>query len=112
MKHHRTMGATQGLFSALLTTLVLSTTAFAEGDAAKGKTLYEKSKCQKCHGTEVFTREDHKVKDLAGLSKQVRMCDSQLSVNWFDDEIEDVVAYLNDDFYKFDDKETEKKDSK
>ncbi len=101
MKHQNNMGSTLGTLAALLTTLVLSSTAFAEGDATNGKTLFDKSQCQKCHGTEVFTREDHKVKDLAGLGKQVRMCDSQLSVNWFDDEIDDVVAYLNDAFYKF-----------
>ncbi len=107
MKHQNKMGSTLGTLTALLTTLVLSSTAFAEGNATNGKKLFDKSQCQKCHGTEVFTREDHKVKDLAGLGKQVRMCDSQLSVNWFDDEIDDVVAYLNDAFYKFDAKKEE-----
>ncbi|MEE9304377.1 MAG: hypothetical protein V3U84_11420 [Thiotrichaceae bacterium] len=107
MKHQNNMGSTLGTLTALLTTLVLSSTAFAEGNATNGKTLFDKSQCQKCHGTEVFTREDHKVKDVKGLEKQVRLCDSQLSVNWFDDEISDVVTYLNEAFYKFDDKEEE-----
>jgi CxxC motif-containing protein (DUF1111 family) len=110
MKQQNTQGTTRstwGLVATLLTTLAISTGAFADGNSANGKVLYDKSQCQKCHGTEVFTREDHKVKDLAGLGKQVRMCDSQLSVNWFDDEIADVVSYLNESFYKF---EEEKKD--
>ena len=81
---------------------VLSGAAFADKNAENGKVLYEKSKCQKCHGTEVFTRKDRKVKSLKALETQVRMCDSQLSVNWFDEDISDVVAYLNKAFYKFD----------
>ncbi len=116
MTHHKKLGVKHGLFSVLLTTLLASatTTALAEGNVENGKKLFDKSQCQKCHGTEVFTREDHTVKDIAGLSKQVRMCDSQLSVNWFDDEIADVVAYLNDAFYKFEtsDKTGEKKKTK
>ena len=75
-----------------------------------GKALYDKSKCQKCHGTEVFIREDRKVKSLKALETQVRMCDSQLSVNWFDEDISDVVAYLNEAFYKFDVKTNNKEE--
>lgn len=108
-----TQGSIRGLFTTLLTALVMSTlslSAFADGDSANGKVLYDKSQCQKCHGTEVFTREDHKVKDLTALGKQVRMCDSQLSVNWFDDEIADVVSYLNESFYKFEEKDDNKKE--
>ena len=88
---------------------VLSGTAFAEKNAENGKVLYEKSKCQKCHGTEVFTRNGRKVKSLKALETQVRMCDSQLSVNWFDEDISDVVAYLNKAFYKFDTKSNKSK---
>ncbi len=75
--------------------------AYASGDAINGKKLFDKSQCQKCHGTEVFTREERKVDNVEALEKQVRLCDSQLSVNWFDDEISDVVAYLNETYYKF-----------
>ncbi|MEE9351965.1 MAG: hypothetical protein V3U78_06860 [Thiotrichaceae bacterium] len=113
MKQQNKTGASRGFVAMLLTTLtisMLSSSAFAEGSAANGKVLYDKSQCQKCHGTEVFTREDHKVKDLAGLGKQVRMCDSQLSVNWFDDEIADVVSYLNESFYKFEENDGDKKE--
>jgi mono/diheme cytochrome c family protein len=85
----------------LSTWLVLSQSALATGDADNGKVLFEKSKCTQCHGTDIFTREDRKVKDIKSLETQVRMCDSQLNVNWFDDEIKDVVAYLDMAFYKF-----------
>ncbi len=98
MIYQRTMGA----MCLLVTTLILSNAAFAENNATNGKILYDKAKCQKCHGTEVFTREDRKVKDLEALETQIRMCDSQLSVNWFDEDISDVVAYLKEAFYTFD----------
>lgn len=109
MKHIKTLGNIPFLLSVLTmaATFSLPLSATAKGNADNGKTLFAKSQCQKCHGTEVFTREDRKVTDTAGLEKQVRMCDSQLSVNWFDDEIDDVVAYLNKTYYKFPDADTE-----
>ncbi len=81
--------------------LLASSGAMAEGNPANGKTLFTASKCNQCHGTEVFTRSDRKVKNLAALEAQVRRCDSNLNTNWFDDEIIDVTAYLNQQYYKF-----------
>lgn len=71
------------------------------GNAANGKKLFSTSKCNQCHGTEVFTRKNRKVKDLKSLEIQVRRCDSNLDTNWFDDEILDVTAHLNKAYYKF-----------
>ncbi len=81
--------------------LLASGASFAEGNAANGKKLFTASKCNQCHGTEVFTRKDRKVKNLAALEAQVRRCDSNLNTNWFDDEIIDVTAHLNKQYYKF-----------
>ena len=85
----------------LLISATFSTTAMAAGNAANGKKLFTGSKCNQCHGTEVFTRKDRKVTDLAKLEAQVRRCDSNLNTNWFDDEILDVTAHLNKNYYKF-----------
>ncbi len=79
----------------------MTSIASAEGNVANGQTLFTQSKCNQCHGTEVFTRPDRKVTDLAKLEAQVRRCDSNLNTNWFDDEIKDVTAYLNSQYYKF-----------
>ena len=81
--------------------LLVSGASMAAGNAGNGQKLFSGSKCDKCHGTEVFTRPDRKVKDLKGLEAQVRRCDSNLNTNWFDDEILDVTAHLNSKFYKF-----------
>ncbi|MEE9310556.1 MAG: hypothetical protein V3U64_05995, partial [Cocleimonas sp.] len=85
----------------LLISATVSTTAMAAGNEANGKKLFTGSKCNQCHGTEVFTRKDRKVTDLAKLEAQVRRCDSNLNTNWFDDEIIDVTAHLNKNYYKF-----------
>lgn len=72
-----------------------------EGNAVNGQKLFAGSKCLSCHGTDVFTKPDRKIKNLAMLESQVRRCDANSSTNWYDDEILDVVAYLNKTYYKF-----------
>lgn len=86
---------------ATLAGLLISAASMAQGNAANGQKLYTQSKCNQCHGTEVFTRKDRKVSNLKSLEAQVRRCDSNLNTNWFDDEIHDVTAYLNKQYYKF-----------
>ncbi|CAA6827225.1 MAG: Unknown protein [uncultured Thiotrichaceae bacterium] len=99
---------TLGLYTVLS---LLSATAIAESDADNGKILFDKADCQKCHSTDIFTKENSKITNLKELKDKVNVCDSQLSVNWFDDEVDDVVAYLNRDFYKLDE-EKEKENLK
>ncbi len=81
--------------------LLISGATMAEGNAENGKRLFTSSNCNQCHGTEVFTRPDRKITSLTALEAQVRRCDSNLNTNWFDDEILDVTAHLNKQFYKF-----------
>ncbi|HPE58954.1 MAG: hypothetical protein KDI15_11460 [Thiothrix sp.] len=83
--------------------LLLSTTVLAaQPDPENGRKLFSESRCLSCHGIDVFTRIDRKVKNIQQLESRVRSCDANLSTNWFDDQILDVVAYLNQMFYKFD----------
>ncbi len=86
--------ATAGLLS-------VSTVQADSADPLNGKRLFETSRCLECHSTSVFSRPDRTVKSLAALESQVRRCDASLSTNWFDDQILDVVAYLNKTYYKF-----------
>lgn len=90
----------------LMMSLLVASNALAEDSVAKGQRLFKQSSCLNCHGTDVFTRADRKVKNLQQLETRVRACDANLSVNWFDDEIKAVVAYLNHAYYKFDGKQT------
>ena len=69
-------------------------------DAARGQTLHDEH-CMKCHDNSVYTRPDCFVKNREGLAKQVKRCQQSLGVKWFDDEVNDVVEYLNASFYNF-----------
>ena len=68
--------------------------------AGEGKGLYEKN-CTRCHGTEVFTREDRGIKSLESLKARVKQCTAAAEVKWVDEEINKVADYLNKNFYKF-----------
>jgi hypothetical protein len=83
--------------------LTLASTPSLAADPAKGRALTEEH-CVKCHGSEVYTRENRRVTSLPGLHKQVRFCEQNLGLTWFDDQIEDTATYLNLEFYKFDSK--------
>jgi cytochrome c553 len=80
--------------------LACTGTLAAAADAGHGKTLVQDN-CTSCHDDGVYTRKDRKVTSLAGLGKQVRRCELSLGLQWFDDDVDDVVAYLNDTYYKF-----------
>jgi len=92
---------TQAVATTVLATgLCLSLNANAqEPDAHE---LYTEN-CTQCHGTEVYTRADRKVSSKDALETQVRMCEQNLGLKWFDDEIDSVATLLNKEYYKFGD---------
>jgi hypothetical protein len=49
----------------------------------------------------IYLRSDRKVKNLERLKVMVSMCNTTLSLDMFPEEEADVVAYLNQQFYKF-----------
>lgn len=93
-----------------LTALPLLLALWAPAQAAdikKGEQLVN-TQCISCHaarfgnnGSEIYTRPDRRVTSLVGLKKQVIRCRDNLGLTWFDEDVDDVVAYLNKQFYKF-----------
>jgi cytochrome c2 len=73
--------------------------AQAAGDAAQGEKLHDS--CLQCHGTEVYLPPKRKVKTLAALRKETARWGDHYNPAFKKQEIEDLVAYLNRDFYKF-----------
>ena len=86
-------------------TLILSLSSSALADSSKGKLLYEKAGCANCHSNDIFTSDNRKIKNLQKLKKQVKWCGFQHNAPWFDSEAMDVVDYLNQEFYKFPEKQ-------
>ena len=68
-------------------------------DAERGKQLVDKH-CTSCHDDKVYTRKNRRVTTLDGLKKQVKRCELNLGLTWFDEDINDVVSYLNSSYYK------------
>ncbi len=82
-------------------TLLLATGSGAHAaDTAAGQELVHEN-CHSCHGHEVYTRADRKVTTQTGLRKQVQRCELALGLRWFDQQIDDASAYLNEKYYKF-----------
>ncbi|MBK5963066.1 green heme protein [Thiocystis minor] len=71
--------------------------AVATDDA---ESLYQ-THCIRCHGSEIYTREDRKISSFEGLERQVQRCELSLGLQWFDENISDVAAYLNRHYYQF-----------
>ena len=80
--------------------LLLCLPTVQAADVSKGKKLVN-GNCVSCHDDSVYTRKDRRVTSMEGLQKQVKRCELNLGLKWFDDDIGDVVTYLNDSYYKF-----------
>jgi len=87
---------------AVTLTLLCSSTqaALLPGDAAKGKVLHDKQ-CTACHDSKMYTRADRRVKTVEGLMGQVNGCVRQTGAKLDSKQIDDVVKYLDESFYKF-----------
>ncbi len=68
--------------------------------ADKGQELHE-AHCTSCHSSEVYTRQDRRVKDLAKLHAQVGRCAQGNDLDWSAQDIDAVATYLNGSYYKF-----------
>jgi len=84
--------------------ILLTPSAYAAslpGDSAEGKRLLD-ANCMECHQTDVFTRKDRKVQSLDALKEQVAGCTHMAKKEFSASEMQDLVKYLNDQFYHFD----------
>ena len=70
------------------------------GDSADGKRLND-ANCMGCHDTSVFTRKDRLVQSLDALKKQVVSCSHMAEKEFSASEVQDLLKYLNDQFYDF-----------
>ncbi len=90
-----------------LTFFLLCQTSQA-ADVQNGKALHQ-AKCYQCHaeksglgnGDIIYTRLDRKAKDLAKVKSMVSMCNTELRLDLFPEDEADLVAYINQQFYKY-----------
>jgi mono/diheme cytochrome c family protein len=75
--------------------------ASAQGpaDMTRGRALYE-THCIACHTEKVHWRDPSLVRSWADLRAQVARFQRIAGQEWSEQEISDVAAYLNDQFYR------------
>lgn len=72
------------------------------GDPAKGERRHEA--CLQCHGTELYVPPQAKIESLRALRKEVQRWTDYYNPRFSNQEIDDLVAFLNRDFYKFEER--------
>ncbi|HSR62605.1 MAG TPA: cytochrome c, partial [Gammaproteobacteria bacterium] len=60
--------------------------------------------CVKCHSSDMYTRENRIVNSYDALKERIRQCELSNDLAWFEEEVEDVSAYLDEEFYRFEEK--------
>jgi hypothetical protein len=80
---------------------------FADADLKLGQSLIEQNKCAACHarkvggdGSAIF-RPQGRISSPSFLRGMVEMCNTDLSLGLFPDEVNSIAAVLNRDHYKF-----------
>jgi mono/diheme cytochrome c family protein len=91
---------TFGIGLVLLLAAGAADAAFLPGDAAKGKTLHDQH-CVACHDSGVYTRGNHRIQSVEALIGQVHNCVRQTGLQLDRDQLNDLVKYLDQSFYKF-----------
>ncbi len=100
----RMVSASTFIFALLFT---ISAHGFLLGDPDNGKLVHQE-KCNACHigkfggdGAKIYSRDDRRIQTVEGLMAQVEFCDRQIKSGLNGDEINDLVIYLNENYYKF-----------
>jgi hypothetical protein len=89
------------LISAFITTAVLAASqAVVATDINLGKSLQQKN-CMSCHDDGIYSREDRRVTSSDALRAQVQRCETNLNLQWFPEDVDAVIEYLNTSYYKF-----------
>lgn len=87
----------------LIISLALSiSNGLLAADFTHGKLLHDEN-CVRCHQSEVYTREKRMVNSYEQLVERIRQCELMAEMAWFDEEIQDVSAYLDNTYYHFSD---------
>ena len=83
--------------------MLLMPSAYASelpGDSSEGKRLYD-ANCMGCHDTSVHTRKERIVQSLDALKKRLGDCSHMAGKEFSAAETQNIIKYLNDQFYQF-----------
>lgn len=77
-------------------------------DARQGEALHQ-AKCDACHAQKspfgdpqaIYRRSDRKVTSIAKLNSMVALCNTELRLDLFPEDEQDLSAFLNQRYYQF-----------
>lgn len=84
---------------AALYLVAASVPAAATGDPVRGENLHRD--CLGCHGTELYVPPVAKIRTLTALKREVEKWNDRMNPKFTRQEVEDIVAWLARDFYRF-----------
>ena len=70
-------------------------------DLENGQALHDEH-CVRCHDSSRYDPANSRISNYEELRKRVSECELMVELAWFDEEVDDVTAYLNHRFYHFD----------
>ena len=88
------------LYLPALMLTALSVHAALPGNIGEGRRLHD-ANCTRCHDTGIYTRKDHAVRSLDELKQQLEGCSHMASAEFSPAEMQSIIKYLNDEFYRF-----------
>ncbi len=69
-------------------------------DNAAGQVLVDQA-CQQCHDNGMYSRSNSIVQSYPELQARVEFCENASKAHWAEPQINQVIEYLNDTYYKF-----------
>jgi len=90
-------------FAVALVTFVTFVTLAGHATGAEFEASgYHEQHCTRCHGSEVYTRDNRRVQSYHALQAQVARCDANLAMGLFPEDLNALVEHLNTRYYRFD----------
>ena len=77
-----------------------TTTTTAETSEPTGASLTQQH-CTRCHGDEMYMRDDRQVKSLESLKQRAHGCNTMTDANLFEEDVAKIIDHLNTEFYHF-----------
>ena len=92
--------STTGLVALLaIGVVVTGCSGSGKGDPVRGEAIHKV--CLECHGTSLYVVSERKIKSLTALRKEVARWGDYYNPALTEQDIDDVTAYLNTQFYKY-----------
>ncbi len=89
----------QLLVATVALTTLISSSIYAS-DIADGKKLVD-GQCQQCHDDAIYVRKNSIIQSLPELKARVEFCESANNKHWSEQQVNQVIQYLNGTFYKY-----------